>query len=327
MTAKKTAVFLSILICTSILVDCGSTTGGSSREEFPQRSVELVVPFDPGGSTDLMSRALASAAERELGQPITIVNNGGANGTVATTDVANAKPDGYTMAIDTNALVAWQPHLKELQYTVDDFEGIDALGTEPIIMATNANSPWKTLDDLIEEKTSDRTIAFGHAGEGGFPHLAQVEFFKEAGIDASSVPFDGGAPAVTALLGNNVDVVVAGPAELLPQVEAGKLRLLGVFSPERPDFISDVPTFKEKGYDIEYSVSRYLLVPKDTPNEATRVLREVFGKAVESQEFQNFLKTNNFTPLEMSGKEAMEELEKEYRDADEILKELNLGLE
>src|SRR5699024_740384 len=147
------------------------------------------------------------------------------------------------------------------------------------------------------------------------------------GIEADSVPFDGGGPATTALLGGHVDAIAANPYTLLPQEEDGKIKMLGVFSPERSELIPDVPTMGEQGYDIDMSIWKYLLVPKDVPDERKEFLKEKFEKVTKSSEFEDFLEKNYLDPNDMVGEEITEELQKEAKDNEKIIEELDVELE
>ncbi|RSL33605.1 tripartite tricarboxylate transporter substrate binding protein [Salibacterium salarium] len=293
--------------------------------EFPTRPIDLIVPWASGGSSDLTARGLSEILSDKLDHSVNVTNQEGANGTVATTDFATgAASDGHEVLLDASGVMTAQPHLRDVQYEPSDFRGVVGLTEEPVVMAVNAESDWETLDDLIEEKDSDKEINFGHSGAGGFPHVTQEAFFNQAGIDAESVPHKGGGPAVTALLGGHIDTVAAHPAELLPHVESGDLRLLGVFSKERFDVIEDVPTFEEKGFDINMSVWKFLLVHKDTSDVILEELRNIFGDAVESSEYSDFLDENNLEAIDIEPEEIVPRLEEELESTGEILNEINL---
>lgn len=296
----------------------------AAKSDYPNKPIQFIVPSSAGGGSDLTARALAAAVKPFLDEPLVVVNKGEAGGTIATADVARAKPDGYTILLGAIGPFTTQPHLNKVNYTTDDFRGIMGLTFEPLFIAVHADSPWKTLDDLLKEKDSGKTIKYGSSGAGSVPDLAQAAFFKKAGIKASSVPFKGANPAVTALIGGNVDTVTAHPGELLPHVEAGKLRLLGVYSPERFKLLPDVPTLKEKGQDIDISGWKFIVVPKDTPDEVADILTKAFTEAVNSQEYQEFLKNNTSTPLPISGNDVISRLKKEYELFGGIIKDTGM---
>ncbi|MFZ4451043.1 tripartite tricarboxylate transporter substrate binding protein [Salibacterium aidingense] len=301
--------------------------GQEDQEEevgFPTRPLEITLPWAPGGSSDLTLRALAEIVEPNVDVPINIVNREGAGGTIGIMEGANKNPDGHEITFTASGAMTAQPHMRDVQYENDDFTGIVGLTYEPVLLAVSADSDWETLDDLIAEKDTDRVINFGHSGAGGFPHVTQEAFYSQAGINAESVPFEGGGPAVTGLLGGHVDSIAAHPAELMPHVESGDMRLLGIFSEERFDELEDVPTFKEKGFDLNMSVWKALLVPNDTPDEAVAELRDIFTEAVNSPEYAEFLEENNLAPIDIKPEEIIPTLNEQYEATGDVLSSLDL---
>jgi len=332
---NKLFLLVTILVMSTLLFACSSTTQNSSdngsesegkKSDFPTKPITLVVPWAAGGGSDILARSLAEAAQPTLGN-IVIQNREGANGTIATTEVASKKGDGYTIVLNASGNFTAQPYLREINYTLEDFKGVMGLTYEPIVLAVSADSPWETIDDLLAEADKGTSINFGHSGSGSFPHLAQAELYKQAGIEASDVPYEGANPALMALLGGHIDSIAGHPSELINHEKDGKIRILGIFSPERYHLLEDVPTMKEKGLDIDMSVWKYLLAPSDTPDEIISVLEEGFKKATEAEEFQEFLSNNNQDPLFISGKEVTDRLAKEAEANKAVIEGLNITLE
>lgn len=334
---KILTVLSLILIFGVVLTGCtggnnkNSASGTASAPEknekkldYPKKPIELIVGWAAGGGTDALARSLANIIGNSLGQPIVVVNREGANGAIATKEVAAVKGDGHKIIIDASGVLNLAPNLNDVGYKIDDFKGIAGLTYEPVILAVNANSPYKTLGDILKEKGNGKTIKYGHSGANSFPHLSQAVFYKKAGIDAKDVPFKGGAPAITALLGGHVDTIAGHPFDLVPQAQAGKIRLLGIFSPERFKDIPDLPTMKEQGYDIDMSVWKQILVQKDTPDEIVKVLEAKFAEAVKTPKFQEFLKANNLAPQILTGKEVIEKLKKESEFNKTVIEQLDL---
>jgi tripartite-type tricarboxylate transporter receptor subunit TctC len=226
------------------------------------------VPFPPGGSTDLIGRAVAQAIEAPLGQTMVVVNREGAAGAVGTREVAGDRADGYRLVFPPSSLFTITPQTVQDPDTIslDDLTIITGLTVENIVLIANTDSPYQTLDDLLEAGRSGQTINYGHSGVGIGTYLAQRVFFAQAGINATDVPFDGGGPSVTALVGNQVDIGASQIAESIEQVEAGELRHLGIFTPERNEFLPDVPTMREQGFDIEVDQVRFIAGPPGLPN-------------------------------------------------------------
>lgn len=318
-----TALVLSLAAALFLFGCAGPSDGESgSADGYPEQPIELIVPFAAGGPTDSLARALAKAAEPELGETMVVVNRPAAGGTVAATEVANAEPDGYKVLVPTEAIMAAQPVLREVQYSIDDFRGITGLVEQPYILSVNANSQWQTLDDLAN---ADERIEYAVPGIGGYPHIAQAAFFDQAGVQAEAIPFDGNAPAQQALLGGQVDTAALEPSVVKPQIDAGKAKGLAVTSPERLDILPNVPTFRERGHDNATFIQNWsLLVPSGTPDEHVEVLQKAVKEAVKSQEYQNFIKDNYMTPWLVDGKQVIETMKSRQDKIDRLYEELDI---
>lgn len=301
-----------------------SNTSGDGEVDYPNSTIEIVVPWAAGGSSDLTARALAEAMSTIIDQNVVVVNREGAGGTIATSDVAQQQPDAHTLLFNAVGVFTTQPVLNEVSYSIDDFRAVTGLTYEPIVLLVNADSPWESIDDLAAE--TDR-VTYGHSGAGGLPDLAQASFYEQAGVDAESVAYEGQNPAVTALLGNHVDTVAAHPGDTMQHVESGDLRVLGIFSPERFDDIPDVPTFEENGYPIDMSVWKYLLVSKETPDNVLDKLTDIVNEALEHPEYTEFLETSNLTPQHISGEEVIERLESNAEEHGEAIRNMGLSNE
>lgn len=308
-----------------LLFGCGSGSSGGeagSAENYPEEPVELIVPFAAGGPSDALARGLAKAVEPELGQPLVVVNRGGAGGTIAATEVANANPDGYTALLPTEAILIAQPVLQDVQYSVDDFRGVMGLVEQPYLLTVQSDSPWQDLGDIQD---AGERLEYGHPGVGGYPHAAQEAFVDQAGVQAEGIPFDGNAPALQALLGGQVDTIAAEPSVVIPQQEAGKVRPLATTSPERLDALPNVPTFEEEGYgDATFVQSWSMLVPSDTPDEIVSVLQQAIEKAVKSPEYQNFVKDNYMTPNLVGGEQVIKNMKSDQEEITRLYAKLKI---
>ncbi|WP_040978394.1 tripartite tricarboxylate transporter substrate binding protein [Oceanobacillus jeddahense] len=316
------ALIVSLLGCSSENSGDGSSAD-NSEVDYPSKNIEIVVPWSAGGSSDQTARALAEAMGELVDQNVTVVNREGAGGTVATTEFATQQPDAHQVIFNAVGVFTTQPHLQEVQYSIDDFKAVSGLTYEPIVLVVNADSEWETLDDLIEN--TDQRISYAHSGAGGLPDLAQASFFDQAGIEAESVAYEGQNPAITALLGGHVDIAAGHPGSLMQHVESGDLRILGVFSPERFEDLPDVPTFEEKGFDIDMSVWKFLLVSQEASDEEVEELTNIVEEAMESEEYQDFLDTANLTQEEITGEEIIEQLNEQNIEHGEIIEEMGLS--
>lgn len=308
-----------------LLAGCGvqGGSGGNGGGDYPSRAVELMVPFSPGGSTDLTGRMIARAIEEPLGGTMVVVNREGANGAVGTGEVLNSAPNGYLLGLCSGSLFAITPLLVENADTIslDDLGVLMNLTVENIVLLANADGPYQTLDDLLAVKDSGKEIVFAHSGAGGVNQFSQLVFFGQAGIKAADVPFDGAAPAVTALLGKQVDISASEIAGSAEQVEAGELIRLGIFAAERSPLIPEVPTMKEQGFDIEVDQVRPIFGPKGIPDDVVNELKDALKQVAESKEFEQFLKQNYMERLVLSGDEVTKYLEDSYERYAAVIEE------
>ncbi|MHB1131425.1 MAG: tripartite tricarboxylate transporter substrate binding protein [Chloroflexota bacterium] len=275
---------LALLLALSAL-PAGCATGGNA---FPTKAIELVVAFPAGGATDVLMRSLADAVSKDIGQQVVVVNKGGGSGTIGSGEVARAKADGHTVLVMQVGPGATQPHIDSVPYKIEDFEPIMMAFENPLFLVVGEQTPWKNAKEFVEDaKKRPGKIQFGAAPSGGAPHLVMELFAKVAGFQVNIVPFQGGGPASTSLLGGHIDAVTLNPAEVTPLVQGGKVRLLGVSSAERLKEFPDVPTLKEQGYDAVGAVWGGLVVPKGTPKDVQTKLHDAFKKGMESQQVKD----------------------------------------
>ena len=277
------------------LTGCSGVQGGSrGGGRYPSRPVELVAPFAAGGSTDLTSRALARAMADPLGTSVVVVNQPGANGAVGGKDVMGSPPDGYRLVTLAGSLFAVTPLVVQDPDTLslDEMSIISGVTQEEVVLLANAASPYRTLQDVLAPRPG-RPITFGTSGRGGVSGFAQTLLFAAAGVPASEVPFGGGAPAVTALVGGQVDIAASHPGESIAQVRSGQLRHLAVFSARRSPQLPDVPTVAEQGIDIVVDRTAFVAGPPGLPDDVRQTLSDAAAEAFRLPDYQRFL-TDNF---------------------------------
>ena len=296
---------------------CGgvqTSGGGSGGASFPQRPVEFVIPFAPGGSTDLIGRAATKKIGEPLGQSMVVVNKAGAGGGVGTKEAVDSPPDGYKVALPPTSLFTISPVVKKEPTGLDleKMEIVTGLTRENLVLVVPADSPFKTIDDLLKAKgRAGKPLTFGHSGVGTGTHFSALVFLKEAGINAKDVPFDGSGPAVNALLGKQIDLASTQIAESIKQVQAGKLRQLAIFSAERSPQLPDVPTVTEKGVAIVVDQVRFVAAPKGTPAEALDKLRTAFLASTKDADYEAFLKSLFIERAEISGDDIRAKVKKD----------------
>jgi tripartite-type tricarboxylate transporter receptor subunit TctC len=301
---------------------CGVDDGGES--DYPSKPIELTAPSSPGGSTDLISRALAKSAEEPFGQSVVVVNRDGANGAVGGKEVLSSEPDGYKMVLLPQSLFAISPLIEDDADAIDlaDMQYLAGVSIEDYVLSVPASSPVKTLDDLVAQDS----VTFGTTGAGTGSQLAQALLFATAEVEASDVPFDGGSELVTALLGDQVDVGANQIAEAASQIKAGKLRAIAVFSAERLESMPDVKTAKEQGYDIVVNQRRWLAAPKDVPEDVLTKMRESVASAMDDPAFATFLKDNYISRWNVEPDEVESEVEAAKQEYEALIERLDVDL-
>jgi tripartite-type tricarboxylate transporter receptor subunit TctC len=265
----------------------------AAQEPYPSRPISLVVPFPPGGVADLTARPVAGAMEKVLKQPVGVVNKTGAAGAVGMQFVATSKPDGYTLLLALSS-ISIIPEADKLfgrppAFTVDQFAPVALISADPTILVVRAESPWKTAKEFIDDaKKRPGQISFSSSGIYGTLHMAMELLSNAAGIKLRHVPYGGAGPALTALLGGHVDALASGPAVVLPQIKAGKLRALAGWGDKRVAALPEIPTFKELGYpEAEFYIWAGLFAPKGTPEPVLAKLREAARVGVADPEFKS----------------------------------------
>jgi tripartite-type tricarboxylate transporter receptor subunit TctC len=255
-------------------------------QQFPTKEVSIIIPYAPGGATDLVFRALAASTQKHLGKAVVVINKAGGGGTVGVVEAQRAKPDGYTLVTAITPLTIL-PHQVKTTFTYKDFEPILNVVQDPVMFQVQAQAPWKTLQEFLDyAKKNPGVITVGNSGAGGGVHLIALAFEKAAGVKFNHIPFAGGGPSVTALLGGHINAVSVSPPEGIPQVKAGKLRIMALFSERRMSDFPGVPTVREQGVDFALGQWRGLAAPKGTPPEAIRILHDAFKKGMEDPHCQ-----------------------------------------
>lgn len=289
------------------LVACsGVTDGAAGGGQYPAEAITLTVGQEAGGSTDLIARALAEGSQEALGVSMPVENQPGANGAIATQEVANQDPNGYELALLNSTLITTTSQVvpEEEAVTLDDLDVLMGLSRDDYIMVANADTGYGTVDDVTADSGD---VSYGTAGIGTGSQLAQLLLFDEAGIEGNEVPFDSGAPALTAVMGGQVDVATVQVGEAMPQIEAGTVDPLVIFSEERNQHLEDVPTAQEEGYDIPVAQYRAVAMPQGAPDDVKQTLLEGLEEIVATEEYQQFNDENYLIPEEISGEEVQEQ--------------------
>ena len=261
--------------------------------EYPNRSIEIVVPASAGGGTDMLSRAFAEAVKKHLPQVMTVNNKPGASGAIGMGEMINAKPDGYKLCM-VIVEITILPHLGLTKYTWEDFQPIARLNFDPAAISVRADAPWNTIEEfLAASQKSPGSMKMGNSGNGSIWHLAHAALEDKVGVEFNPIPYQGAAPAVVALLGGHIDAVAVSPGEVSAHVAGGKLKTLAIMSDQRIKGFEKVPTLKERNIDLSMGAWRGLAAPKGTPPEIIAILKAATRKAAEEPSFKESLDKMN----------------------------------
>ena len=319
--SKTRRAFLGAVAAATVV--SGTAAAPALAETFPSRPVTLVIPFPPGGATDTQFRALASAASKELGQPIVVSNRAGVGGTLGPVTMARtAAPDGYTVAVLPGTLYRLPHLLKSADWDpTRDFTYIVGLTAYSFAITVAADSPWKTVPDMLAAaKAKPDQYSYGTVGTGSTGHIASSRLLKAAGVKMNFVPFKGAAEQQLALIGGHIDMV--GDAGWGVQAKAGKIRPLALMAEKRAKNWPDVPTLKELGYDIVALSTLGIGGPKGMDPAVVKVLHDAFRKASKDPAFLEILDMENQPELYMDSaayaRAAAEQFESDRRFVAEL---------
>ncbi|PZE19678.1 Bug family tripartite tricarboxylate transporter substrate binding protein [Paenibacillus xerothermodurans] len=328
----------TVALTGSMLAGCGkasepaATSGQAAASsvkpaaDFPKKPIELIVPYATGGGTDVTARTLANAVSKYLPnqQTVVTVNKPGASGVIGLGEVFQAKPDGYKISMATIGNLAIQPNYGKTPYSYDSFEPILIANSVPHILAVQADAPWKTVDEWLDYvQKNPNAFSYSTPGQGNTQHLNMEGVALKDGLKLKHVPFDGAAPAITALLGGHVHGAVVQVHEAKPQVDAGALRILANIGTSKAEAIKDVPLLHERGY-IGYNAWTGIVAPKGTPPEAVAILHDAFKKALEDPETVNEFKKIGIEPAYSGPDEFKKIAEETYKSTRDVATKVGL---
>ena len=278
-TLPRHALGAVALLVSSLCMSLGMhSDAGAQTAPYPTKSITMIVPFPPGGLADIVARPVAEAMSRELGQPVIIENKGGAGGGIGMGVAARSKPDGYTVLLALSSLTVI-PEADILlgrspMFLLNELRPIARYTADPTVLAVRADAPWKTVKDFVEDaRKRPGAINYGSSGNYGTMHVPMEILAQTAGIKMTHIPFTGAGPAVVAMLGGQIDAMSTGPATVLQQVKAGKIRVLGHWGNGALASMPDVSSLKDLGFNAEYAQWSGLFIPSGTPEPIAQRLR------------------------------------------------------
>jgi tripartite-type tricarboxylate transporter receptor subunit TctC len=304
-------------------------TGPSFAEDaFPTHAITIMNAFPPGGANDVVTRPIAAALEPILKQPVVVETKAGAAGQVGAQVVASAKPDGYTLLSHNTGLSGYAEvdrlFGRQPKTTRADFIPLARLVADPVLLLVNDKQPYKTLKEFVDDvKKRPDAILFSSGGLYGASHLPMAILSNAVGgLKMRHLPTNGGGPAITALLGNNVQASTQAVSSTLGHIKAGKLRPLVTFGAQRSKALPDVPTMKELGYNVEYYLWVGLFAPKGTPPQVVATLRQALDKAAQSEVFTSVVDKLGLSGGYLSGEDFAKFWEADAKRVDEAVRSI-----
>jgi len=320
MLKKLLMLILVMMLGGSILIQ--TATG----KEFPTKPIEIICPYTPGSSIDLMPRLVAEIAPKFLGQPVIVINKPGGAGSIAAADVISSKPDGYKLATMTSFYFGGTVKTQRVPFDPDDLVPIANFMEFKFGVIVKGDSPWKTLDDLLDyARKNPGKLKWGHPGRAISIYMSALLIFRKAGVETLEVPYKGSPQVLAALLGGHIDAATSVYGSVKDHVTAGKVRYLTVYSDRRYSDLPDVPSVVELGFP-EAAIPSFVgfYAHKDTPEDIKKTLMDAFKKTYEDPEFKKGIEKLGEEPR-YGGPELMgEAIRKSEEVAVPILKEFGL---
>ncbi|MBA1334388.1 MAG: Tripartite tricarboxylate transporter TctC family [Firmicutes bacterium] len=322
---KKTIMVLLIVSLFILAVGCSKENQAPEQPKttFPERPLEFVACYAPGGGHDVMLRTMAKilADEGIVDTAINVVNKPGGSGAVGMGYVNGHAGDGHYLMATTSSFIT-TPLNSDIGINYKDFTPIARLGIDPELVLVNSKSGYQTLDDILK---SDKPINVGGTGQGTIEHLVTVRLSKLSGKKLNFIPYQGDGEVIAALMGNQIDMTITNPNTAYDYIKSGDFRALAISTTERIDLMADVPTFRELGYDITLSLFRGVAAPKDIPEEAKAYYVDIIKKMVETETWKkDYLEKNMITPGYLEGEEYAKYLDEMNQIYEETLRELGI---
>ncbi|TQM02802.1 Bug family tripartite tricarboxylate transporter substrate binding protein [Pseudonocardia kunmingensis] len=323
---RRSRICATVLVLALAAAGCANSDPTAGADEYPADEIRMVVTYAAGGPTDLGGRAVARHMEEKYGVPVVAENVEGASGGIGTAEVANSKPDGYTIAMTTASAVSRVPLIEDVGYTFEDLTPIGTVTVGPGMVYVPAGSPYQSGEDLFAAaKANPDTITVGTPGAQSPQHVELVRMKELYGVSFRIVPFEGESPAMTGLIGGNVDAVFGSNAQVsLAQVDEGKARVVAVGAAERLEYVPDAPTLVELGFpELTFGNSTFILAaPAETPAEIVASLESALQEALADPETVKVLGEERVAPEFIGSEELSGQMRAEVDQIGPILQKL-----
>ncbi|EFY06442.1 tripartite tricarboxylate transporter substrate binding protein [Succinatimonas hippei] len=313
------------LLSAAVAIGLSVFAAGAANAAYPEdKDITVIIPKNPGGGTDITARGLITMMQQDLGNANFVPQNKpDGNGIVGMVDVANAKPDGYTLGMVTVELDIF-PHQGKTKLTYDQFDSVIAPIAAPAALIVPADAPYNSLDEFVAYvKEHPGEIMMGNSGVGAIWHIATLAFEKEFGVKVKHIPYPKGtADIAAAMAGKHINGTLADPSSFKSQIEAGNLKILAVMAAERTKMFPDVPTFKELGHDMTIRAWATLVAPKGTPEEALKILRDSAKRVSSTPEYAEYFLKQGIDPTSIVGVDADKMMEEDFAMYGEFMKQI-----
>ncbi len=315
-----------LIAASACVLSFGTSASIASAQDYPTKPIQMIVPFGQGGATDQVARLIAAPLEEKLDASIVIVNQPGAGGAVGLSNLARMPADGYTIGIGSDSTLGARPMMSDTGYDSESFDMIARVVEIPSGIAVRADSPYQSLNDLVEAMKTE-TLTYSGSGVASGPHLAAAVFLAEQGVEATFVNSNSNQEGMVKLLSGEVDFLTGGGSNFPPMFDEdgnGDIRVLGLAAEDRWPFMPNVPTYKEQGFDYLRSQWFGLVAPAGSPDEAIETISNAVAQLVEDPEFQERLKEFYFNPAYLGPKQMRERIEAEKKGIRPVLDKIGL---
>jgi tripartite-type tricarboxylate transporter receptor subunit TctC len=309
------------LLCLALGIFMGTA---AMAQDFPNQSIRIVTWSSVGGGGDVLARQLQGPFSEAAGVAVNVVNKPGGSGAVAMEYLSSQAADGYTVLVGTASGVI-TPHTTGSNFSLADFKGVIRLQLDPEVVMVRSDSPWNTVSDVVAAAKADPgSVKWGGAFLGSLDSILAYQIAAASGIEFSYVPFEGGGDAMIALLGGHVPVLIGSPSEVAAQVEAGKIRLIAVATPERLESLPDLPTLREEGLDLTAVLWRGVVAPKDTPDAMVEKLHGFLKEASQSGSFMKYMTDGKILDGYLSAADYDQSIQAEFSIYGEIVAKMGV---
>jgi tripartite-type tricarboxylate transporter receptor subunit TctC len=306
------------------------TAGVAWSQAYPAKPVRVIVPFPPGGANDIVARIVLPKLSEQMGQSFVIENRSGAGGTIGTAAVAQSRPDGYTLLIQTAASHASNPHLyKKLPYdALNDFAAVAPMARLVAVLTVHPSLPARSVKELIAlARKRPKEVLFGHAGYGSFIHLNAVLMQSKSGIRVTEVPFKGGGPAVVGLVSGQTHAMIAGIGDIIEHIKAQRARPLAVTSLERISQLPELPTIADTVPGFECTTAVSIFAPAATPKAIVDQLNAELGTALRDPAVASRLTTVTYDPIHGTPDDLMQRVKSDFAMIGKLFREFNVSVD